>query len=215
MKQILLEVITPIQCNTTKEPPFTAALQQFGESVIEIIADYRDVHNATDFNNRYRTMYNGGTSQTPRYMGLFGTRYNEGSIWADSMSGLFNMAEATKLKVNEMLAVENGFEIAASYTELDGSVTIKVTAKAPKQMKCKLFVLAVENNHFKQILVDKTVTLSTLKKTLNVTAVPQYANCKFVVLLQDINNYAPDLVDGSQWGLYEKEVFSVTIANKK
>lgn len=207
MKTILTEVITPIQCNTSKEPPFTAALKQFSESVIEIIADYRDDHNTADFNARYRTMYNSGSSQTPRYMGLFGTRYNEGSIWADSVGGIFNIAEATKLKVEAMLSVDNGYTIEASRT---GSV-VKVNFKG-RQNKCSLLLLSVdENNHFKQILKTKMVTVTPTAKTLKIEILEQYPNCKVVALLQDNNNYAPDLVDGNSWGLYEKEVFTVTL----
>lgn len=220
------EVITPIQCNTSKEPAFTSALLPYVQSgkVIEVLADYRDDHNLADFNQRYRTaniFYNGGSSQTPRYGGLFGTRYNEGSIWADNVNGLYNLKLATQIKTDSMLAqvARSGFNLSATYTEVGGTYTVTIKGYAKAVTNTNLIVLLVDNNnHFKACLngyQGVPVRVGTKSGTVTVKGSSTYSNCKVIALLQDLTNYAPDCVGGSSWGTYERYVYACALAVKK
>lgn len=212
MKQILVELIRPLNCSSSKITSFKEAFKPYVDAGtgIEIIADYSDVHSVTDFNSRYRGLYQGGSSESCRYNGLFGSRADVGSLWADNP----NMHDGTITKVNEMLAIENEYDISSSYSESGGTISIKVSAVAPAMKKCNLVILLIDsNNHFKQILISKVVSVSPLKKTVKLTAISsQYPDSKVVVLLQDINYYA---ADGHDWGMYEYEVFCVTQSLKK
>lgn len=213
---VLDEVITPVQCSTTKEPAFTQALKPYvdAEQVIEIIADYRDTMNIVDFNNRYRSFYVGGSSQTCRYMGLYGTRYNIGSLWADNINGIYNMAAATKIKTDSMIAENNrsGWKLSATSTEVNKTVTVKITRSAPKATTCNMVVLLIDQrNHFRQTLSISTVTVRRPIRTVTVKGLSQYSNCKVVVLFQDTNTYTPDCVTPS-WCEAEHIVYAATKA---
>jgi hypothetical protein len=220
MKTILIETIKPIiSCPYNKSGQLKTALKFWIDTgeVILIDAQSNADHVHADFISRYINYYQGGTAESPRYGGLFGRSVAEGfSIWADSVDndGLYAMTPATKQKVEQMLAKDNGYSLKATKKIGVGNVLgIKITASAPASKKIRVTVLCVDSNThaFKSIYATKDVTIATTLKTITLTGTT-IPDCDYVVVLQDIKEYAPDLVDNSPNGHYEHEVFAVTVA---
>lgn len=216
MKTILIEGIKPIiNCPYNKTTDLKNALKFWidtGEVIfVEAISNADHVH--ADFISRYINYYQGGTSESGRYGGLFGRSVAEGfSVYADSVdnNGLYNMVGGTKQKVEQMLSKENGYTLKAVKKSAS---SVKITASASASKKIRVSVLLVGADYsFKQVFATKDVTIATTSKTITLSGVPAYDDCDYVVVLQDIKTYAPDLVDGNTVGLYEHEVYAVTVA---
>lgn len=130
MNKPLIEIITPFSCPVTKETAFIKAAESFGSSIV--LTNYNYNYKTSDILNWNSKCTTPGkfyqvASQQPRYNGLFGA---SGSIWADSVNGLYNMDAATKAKIADLLDDPRAWSIEGNHTYDGTNVTVNVKVKS-------------------------------------------------------------------------------------
>lgn len=224
----VLEGIEPtFDCPNNKVAPFMQAAETYIQSglIIGTHADKATATNYTDFNETYLTKYMAGGTQQGRYNGEFGTPPEIGSIWADQNSaGLYDMKSGTINKINEMLKVDNGWNMQATY-KVDGSnITVRMKVNSIDMhglphLRVFSYIQEKGTHNYKQAIGSPKgkrmpVITDTLWHSFIIKGTTTLTNYDVIVKVQDAqsNKLHNGYPSNPTWGDYEYIIYCANIA---